>query len=321
MNASELERALRAATSCEAWVEALAGMLASHELCFGHGTDNALDEAYWLVRGVQQWRDFAWSGAPDLDLVPRLVELARRRVERREPAAYLLGEAWFAGLRFSVDPRVLIPRSPLAELIENEFMPWCRLHPGDRVLDLGTGSGCLAIAIAQHCPEVGVDATEVSTGALAVAAANVRSHDVAARVRLLETDLFPEQAAAYRVIVANPPYVPDARLKELPAEYTHEPRLALSGGADGLDTVARIVARAASYLEPDGILVVEVGEAEHAFVERYPGLAVTWLEFERGGSGVLLATREQLTGHSTSERAAMLSPPGGSGRSGGPQRS
>ncbi|HEX9878162.1 MAG TPA: 50S ribosomal protein L3 N(5)-glutamine methyltransferase [Gammaproteobacteria bacterium] len=300
MNTVELDRGLRDARSCEAWVEQLAAYFESRQLAFGHGTDNASDEAYWLVRGVQQWSPSAWDAAPEQALVPVLLDLAGRRVEERKPLAYLLGEAWFAGLKLRIDEHVLIPRSPLAELIEAGFQPWCSLSDGDRVLDIGTGSGCLAIATACHCPDVRVDATEISPAALRVAAENVARHGLQSRVRLLEANLYPEPRAAYRLIVSNPPYVPQARLEELPPEYRHEPRAALDGGADGLAVVSRILARAADHLLPGGVLVLEVGEAESAFIEAYPRLPVTWLEFERGGEGVLVVSREQLTGHSPS---------------------
>ena len=297
MDTTELRKALERGSTGADWAESVAGFFAEGDLTYGHGTDNPRDEAYWLIRAQQGWSEQAWTAPPDPGLIERVIDLARRRVTQRKPLAYLLGEAWFAGLRFRVDQRVLVPRSPLAELIENRFAPWCRLQPGERVLDVGTGSGCLAIAVAHYCDGVSVDATDVSADALAVARHNVREHGMEERVRLVRTDLFAGAAGPYRVIVANPPYVPSERLKELPAEYGHEPRAALDGGSSGLDFVDRLLAGATDRLAPDGLLVVEVGEAEQAFRCRYPRLPATWLEFERGGEGVYLLTHDELAGY------------------------
>jgi ribosomal protein L3 glutamine methyltransferase len=226
--------------------------------------------------------------------VPPIVDLARRRVEERVPMAYLLGSAWFAGLELDIDRNVLIPRSPLAELAERRFEPWCRLADGDRILEIGTGSGCIAIAAAVHDPALAVDATEIDPRALAVARANVERHLVGDRVRLIEADLYPSGETRYRVIISNPPYVPTRELAALPAEYRHEPAAALDGGEDGLDVVRRILAGAASRLLPDGVLIVEVGRSAEALVEAWPRVPWTWLEFEHGGDGVFLLTADEL---------------------------
>lgn len=266
----------------------------AHDIYYGHGTDNASDEAYWLLRHLHRWRDINPDEAPDTALAARCVELAARRVEERRPMAYLLGEAWFSGLRFKIDARALIPRSPLAEVIERRFEPWVRLRPGELVLDVGTGSACLAIAAAHHCPDVLVDATDASRDALDLAMENVAAHHLQARVRLLEADLLPSKRRSYRVIMSNPPYVPSGELGTLPPEYGYEPAAALDGGADGLEPTARLLEAAADYLVPGGVLLVEVGAAAEAFAERYPVLPVVWLEFERGGEGVFVVSREEL---------------------------
>ena len=297
MDTTELRKALERGRTGADWAESVARFFADSDLSYGHGTDNPRDEAYWLIRSQQGWSERAWAEPPDGGLIEAIVDLARRRVVQRKPLAYLLGEAWFAGLRFRIDERVLVPRSPLAELIESRFRPWCRLKSGDRILDAGTGSGCLAVAIANHCAEVSVDATDISADALAVARRNVREHGLEERVRLIQTDLFAGLEGPYRIIMTNPPYVPSARLGELPAEYSHEPRTALDGGDSGLDLVDRILAGAAQRLSRDGLLIVEVGEVQQAFQSRYPSLPATWLEFERGGEGVFMLTPEELAGY------------------------
>jgi ribosomal protein L3 glutamine methyltransferase len=262
---------------------------------FGHGTDNASDEAFWLLRHVQRWRDdLDWSSPPGRDVALAALDLAVQRVESRRPLAYLVGEAWFAGLRFAVDERVLVPRSPLAEVIERGFAPWCALRPGDRVLDIGTGSGCIAIATAHHSAGVLVDATDVSTDALEVAAANVARHALGERVRLHRADLFPPTDVRYRVIVSNPPYVSAREMAELPPEYRHEPQLALAGGASGFEPAERILRGALSRLAPDGCVFVEVGAGAEAFAAAHPRLAATWLTFDRGGDGVFVLTAAEL---------------------------
>jgi ribosomal protein L3 glutamine methyltransferase len=227
--------------------------------------------------------------------VERVEELMARRVKERMPTVYLTGETWFAGLPFHVDPRALIPRSPIAELIERRFAPWIAAARVRRILDVGTGSGCIAIACAKALPRARVDAVDISSEALEVAAGNVRRHRVGRRVRLLQSDHFSAIAGErYDIIVANPPYVGRREMSGLPPEYRHEPPLALAAGRDGLDSVRVILRQAGEHLRPGGLLIVEVGNTEAAVSRTFKRLPFLWLEFERGGGGVFLLTADQL---------------------------
>lgn len=294
MSLDELERRLRAARNCDAWITALADYFTAHDLYFGHGTDNAGDEAFWLLRHLEDWRDADFSVPPAAEATTRALVIAAQRAEQRRPLAYLINEAWFAGLRFFVDDRVLVPRSPLAEVIEREFAPWCVLAPGDFVLDIGTGSGCIAIAAAHYCPEARVDATDISSAALAVAAENVERHAMGARVRLFESDLFPSASQRYRVIVANPPYVPENEIATLPPEYRHEPVLGLASGPNGFAAAERILSGALERLTPDGVLFLELGAGADAFARAHARLPWIAIQFERGGDGVLVTTAAEI---------------------------
>jgi len=266
---------------------------------FGHGTDNAIDEATQLVL-------FALHLPPDLPAVYRdcrltqeervaIADLFERRIGERKPAAYLTHRAWFAGLEFYVDEKVLVPRSPLAELVETGFDPWLDPASVSRVLDLGTGSGCIGIAAAVYLPDAEVDLVDISPAALAVARRNVCLHGLEDRVRVIESDLFGALGdMRYDVIVCNPPYVSLAELQSLPTEFQREPRLALAGGESGLDVVLRILSDAPRFLREGGVLVVEVGNTAAELERRFPDLPFLWLEFERGGEGVFLMHRDQL---------------------------
>ncbi len=281
------------------WVRWAAAELEAAGVHFGHGTDNAVDEAAWLVsRAAGLAPDFGPADhgrVLDPAAAARARALVARRVTERRPAAYLLGEAWFAGRRFHVDERVLVPRSPLAELILDRFTPWVEPERVERVLDLCTGSGCIAVACALELPRARVDATDIDPGALAVAARNAAAHGVADRVRLLRSDLFADiPPARYDIIVSNPPYVDAAGMAALPEEYRREPALGLAAGDDGLDLVLPLLAAAPDFLAPGGILVVEVGDSAAALEACLPRVPFTWLEFRRGGEGVFLLHAEDV---------------------------
>lgn len=282
-----------------ALIEQGARSLQNANVWFGHGSDNAFDEAAELVFFGAGLRHEDAPAVYEAILEPeqqmRVRELIERRIRERMPAAYLTHRMWFAGHEFYVDERVLVPRSPIAELIEARYEPWIRADRIRRVLDIGTGSGCIAIASALALPEAQVDAADVSDDALAVAAINVARHDVQTRVRTIRSDVFEAlQGERYDLIVSNPPYVGEAELASLPDEYAREPHLGLHGGVDGLDIVHRILRGAADHLSDQGILIVEVGNSEEALIEAYPRMPFTWLEFERGGGGVFLLTAAQL---------------------------
>lgn len=262
-------------------------------LAYGHGTDNATDEAAALVFHVlgldHAEAEAAYAVRPGAGDVARVLASFAERIERRVPAAYLMGRMWFAGLEFEVDQRVIVPRSPFAELIHAGFAPWIDPRRVHRILDIGTGSGCIAIACAVAFPDARVDAVDVSPAALEVARRNVARHGVGDRVHLLQGDVYePVGEVRYDLIVANPPYVSDAEMASLPPEYLHEPDLALRAGADGLDVVRRILAGAPRHLAPDGALFVEVGDSEQRVQRAFPDLPFVWLEFEDGGGGVFL---------------------------------
>ncbi len=271
-------------------------------LVYGHGTDNALDEAATLVfHALHLSHDLAsqYLGAVLTESEKKaVVGLLVRRIEERKPAAYLTREAWFGGWSFYVDERVLVPRSPIAELVEGRFSPWVIPDEVGRILDLCTGSGCIAVACAHAFPEAAIDAADLSVNALEVARINVQRHHLEHRVRLVQSDLFEALTGErYDIIVSNPPYVPAGEISHLPQEYRHEPVVGLESGPSGLDAAMRILRGARGHLAPNGVLVVEVGHGAERLTEVLPRVPFMWLEFERGGEGVFLLTAEQLEEH------------------------
>jgi len=279
-------------------------------LVFGHGTTTALDEAAALVlHTLYQPYNLAESY---LDTVlthkerQAVITMLDRRIIERKPAAYLTHESIFAGLSFYVDERVLVPRSPIAELIEQRFAPWVDEEQVFRILDLCTGSACIAIACAYAFPEALVDAVDLSEDALAVAEINLEKHQLSDSVTLYHSDLFNElPEARYDVIVSNPPYVCHEEWEQLPAEFRAEPDMGFKGGESGLDIVLRILVEARNHLTEQGILIVEVGSSAETLQSSFPDVPFYWLEFERGGDGVFLLTAEQLGHYHESFKAAL----------------
>ena len=267
-------------------------------LYFGHGTDNARDDAVMLVTHAlhlpwnieQDWQNAKLTRS-EREVV---ISLVSRRINERMPTPYLTGEAWFYGLPFCVDERVLIPRSPIAEIIAVRFQPWIGDKSIHRIMDLCTGSGCIGIACATEFPQAHVELLDISFDALALAEENIASHQLNDRVIALQSDLFDAADGQYDIIVSNPPYVDADDMSCLPDEFHNEPELALAAGEDGLDLVRIMLAQARQYLTDDGILIVEVGNSWPALEDAYPTVPFMWQEFELGGHGVFVLTADQL---------------------------
>ena len=272
------------------------------DLYYGHGTDNAWDEAVFLAGSVLDLPLDATDEVLDLPLtatqLAKIEDLFRRRISERMPAAYLIGKSYFAGLEFIVTPEVLVPRSPIAELIEQGFAPWLAREP-QRVLDLCSGNGCIGIAMAAYFPDAQVDLSDISPQALAVAQRNIDKHaaqfHLRERVRTVESDLFANLAdQRYELIVCNPPYVDADDFAAMPQEYRAEPELALQSGIDGLDFTRRLLAEAGDHLTAEGLLIIEVGNSWTHLEDAYPQVPFMWLEFEYGGHGVFAITAQEL---------------------------
>lgn len=272
---------------------------------FGHGTDNAWDEAVQLVLAVAKLPPDADNTVLDVPLdtlqVRQLQTLFLRRAQERVPLPYLLGRAWFAGLEFYCDERALVPRSPLAELILEQFEPWYCGPPPRRILDLCCGGGCIGLAAAHYFPDARVDLADIDAQALELARENTRLHDLDGRVRIVPSDVFSALVGErYDVILCNPPYVDAEDLAGMPAEYLAEPALGLGSGQDGLDLTRRILAEAGEYLEPHGLLLLEVGNSAQALEVAFPDVPFTWVEFAQGGSGVFALTAAEWQDYSAS---------------------
>jgi ribosomal protein L3 glutamine methyltransferase len=268
---------------------------------FGHGTAVARDEAAELVFFAAGLAHDLGSAAYSRPLTPRtaarIAALLERRIAERVPLPYLTHRAFFAGLELYVDARVLVPRSPIAELAMHRFKPWINARRVRRILDLGTGSGAIALACAKAFPLARVDAVDISAAALQVCRRNVRRLRLKSRVNVLRSDLFSGvQGRCYDIIVSNPPYVGRAEMRSLPREYRHEPKLGLAAGADGLDAVRRILAAAHTQLRTGGILVVEVGNSEDVLLQAFPRLPFVWPQISMGGGGVFLLNARDLGG-------------------------
>ncbi|MDF1759059.1 MAG: 50S ribosomal protein L3 N(5)-glutamine methyltransferase [Coxiellaceae bacterium] len=277
------------------------------ELYYGHGSDNAWDEAVYLVlaaSGLPLDSDRSVLEQPLTPEIQQQVEAwVQQRVEQRIPLPYIMQRAWFMGLEFYVDPRVLIPRSLMGCWLEDHCRPWVEPDQVQHILEVGTGSGCIAIAAAYQFPQAQVDAVDISDEALAVAKVNVESHQLEQRVHLVKSDCYQQLSPQrYDIIISNPPYVSDEEMADVPAEYQHEPSLALRADDDGLDIVIRLLKGAPDYLTDDGVLFMEVGFSDEALIARYPDAPFVWLDTDADTSGLFVVTREDLVTFLKQER-------------------
>lgn len=279
-----------------------------HKLVYGHGTGDALAEASWLILHALALSPLE---QPDYRRVLTDAEIEEcdsivcRRIRERIPAAYITGTAWFAGLPFKTDERALVPRSPLAEFILNDFFGLKAPESVDSILDLCTGGGCIGIACAVHLPHAKVDASDLSADALSLAAENVAAHQLQNRVSLIRSSLFENLSASYDLIISNPPYVDAVDIEQMGKEFEHEPLMGLAAGTDGLDLVRHMLHQASRYLNDEGLLVVEVGNSAEALENAYPDVPFLWLEFDNGGSGIFALTRDELVEHADSIAAGL----------------
>ncbi|MFA5082780.1 MAG: 50S ribosomal protein L3 N(5)-glutamine methyltransferase [Hydrogenophilaceae bacterium] len=294
------DSAARALSSVRDWLRFAVSRFNEAGLFFGHGSANAYDEAAYLILHTLHLPIDRLDPFLDARVLPeeaaKLADMLRQRVEKRLPAAYLTGEAWLQGYRFQVDERVIVPRSFLAPMILEQFDPWLdQPERVQRALDLCTGSGCLAILLAEAFPEAEVDAADLSADALEVAKRNVEDYGLDGRIELIQSDLFADlEDRTYDLIVSNPPYVDAPAMAALPQEYRHEPEMALASGHDGLDAVRAILHEAPKHLNPGGLLAVEIGHNREALEAAFPNLELMWPEVEWDADTLFLVHREQL---------------------------
>ena len=296
MESKEITRSLTTITDYIRWA---CSEFYRHQLTFGHGFENPLDEAVYLVLHALNlpfdWPESYFSSQLTEKERERVVAIIMQRIKTRQPAAYVTREAWFCGLPFYVDERVLVPRSPIGELINQHFEPWIDSTQVDSILDLCTGSGCIAIACQYAFPDAHVAASDLSKDALEVARENLNRHQLSTQIELYESDVFDQiPPQRFDLIVSNPPYVDAEDMAALSEEFKAEPNMGLEAGEDGLEIVDRMLLQAVDYLSDDGLLVVEVGNSQAAMMDKYPDLPLTWIEFEHGGSGVFCISASDL---------------------------
>ncbi|MBL8505924.1 50S ribosomal protein L3 N(5)-glutamine methyltransferase [Methylobacillus glycogenes] len=282
------------------WLRFAVSRFEESSIFFGHGTDNAYDEAVWLVLSALHLPHDTLDNFLDARLLEpertRLKELIRRRITDRVPTAYLVNEAWLKGYKFYVDERVIVPRSFIAELLEDGLSPWIE-YPEmiESAADICTGSGCLGVLLANTFPNAAIDVVDISPDALAVANINIRNYGLEDQVTPIESDMFSNlEGRSYDLIISNPPYVDAPSMALLPQEYRNEPQIALGSGSAGLDHTATLLREAKKHLNDNGLLVVEIGHNRDALLEAYPQLPFTWLEVDSGNEFVFLLTKEQL---------------------------
>jgi ribosomal protein L3 glutamine methyltransferase len=281
------------------------------ELYFGHGTDNSADEAAYIVLFLTNNLPIPENINTDVRVSvnekKKIIDVFNRRINEKTPAAYLLGEAWFVGMPFIVSEDVLVPRSPFAELIGDQFSPWVNVNKVHNILDLCTGSGCIGIGCATFFPDATVDLADISEKALSIAKRNIEKHDLSNRVSTVQSDLYGGlNDKSYDLIVCNPPYVGHDELSSLPDEFYKEPQIGLDGGVSGLDLVHNILAGASDYLNDGGFLYVEVGNTDEVLQECYPSVPFLWQEFEYGGHGVFMLTKQQLIEYKNLFQAKLI---------------
>ncbi len=285
------------AQSLEAAIRTAADRFDAQDLCFGHGTQNAIDEASWLILhalGLSPIEAPDYTAMLSVQQLETCNALLQRRIKERIPAAYLTGEAWFAGRRFLSDKRALVPRSPLAEFVTHDFFGALDNLAQPAILDLCTGGGCIAIASAYAAPTATVHASDLSSQALELARENCELHGMQERVHLFQGSLFEPLSDSYDLIISNPPYVDAQDIAAMPDEFSHEPMMGLASGDDGLDLVRVMLRDAAKHLKPNGKLIVEVGNSWEALELAFPSIHFSWLEFMHGGMGVFSLEKQQL---------------------------